>query len=76
MGETKGVSNTLIYALIAVVLIAALTPVIFGFLGTSGANALGNTTANPNSPTWLAGVMVILGAVGILMIFLKALKLV
>lgn len=65
--NTRKSIDVLIGALVVVLIIVALAPQFFTGLGT-GANGLGNTTANPSVPTWLPGILIILVAVGLLYI--------
>lgn len=69
-GDNKVISY-LIGGLIAIVLIAALAPTMFNFLGT-GTGGLGNTSENPSVPTWLSPVAIILLAVGLLYMLYRA----
>jgi len=71
MASTKHTIDWIIGGLIAIVLIATLSGTIFGYLGT-GPTGLGNITANPAVPTWLPTVLIIIVAVGLVYLVLKA----
>ena len=71
MASTSHTVDYLVNGLVAAVLIGALAGTIFGYFGT-GANGLGNRTLNPDTPTWLPSVMLIIAAVGVLYLFLRA----
>lgn len=75
--QKKGSANVshavdkIVNVLVAVLLVAVMAGTIFGYLGT-GANGLGNVTANPSAPTWLSPVLIIVVGITLLYLVLKS----
>lgn len=69
--HVSNATDKLIGVLVVVLLVSVLAGTIFGYLGT-GATGLGNTTLNPGVPTWLPTVLIVLVAVGILYLVIRA----
>jgi hypothetical protein len=75
--QKKGSANVshavdkIVNVLVAVLLVAVMAGTIFGYLGT-GANGLGNATANPSAPTWLSPVLIIVVGITLLYLVLKS----
>lgn len=71
MASTKHTIDWIIGGLVSIVLISTLAGTIFTYLGTKSGN-LGNTTSNPDVPTWLPTVLIIIVAVGLVYLVLRA----
>lgn len=63
--------NYLVVGLLVIVMLSVLSGTIFSYLGT-GAVGLGNTTANPSVPTWLPSLLIIIVAIGLVFLVLRA----
>lgn len=74
MKSSGNAVNYIVGALVVVILVSVLAGTIFGYLGT-GANGLGNATANPSVPAWLSPVLIVGVGVGLLYLVFKALGL-
>lgn len=61
---------TLVGALIVIVILASLAPTFF--TGVGSRTGLGNATLNPDSPTWLPTVLIIIIATGLVFVAFKA----
>lgn len=67
--NNRGMSKVLVSILVGAILIGALAPLVFTYFAD-----LSNTTKNPNGPTWFGPVFLVIGAVAILLAFLKYAK--
>lgn len=77
LAQKRGMANVshsvdyLIGGLITVVLTATLAGTIFSYLGT-GSVGLGNSSVAPGTPSWLPGLLIVIVAVGIVYLILRA----
>lgn len=71
MAESSNSVKWIVGGLLAVVLVAVLSQTIFSYLGT-GRDGLGNATANPDAPSWLSPILIVIVAIGLTYAILKA----